>query len=123
MQIDKHFIYSVNPEDLLNIICSKKNGATKKEIELIFQKFETEINKQVWNKIFNLRKINAYILICKGKRWHSTEKEFYKMIICHVLNNDKGNRFLGMIDSIPFWVDERNELFKSIFHLSDFIDN
>lgn len=114
-----NFFYNVNQDDLLNIICCKKNGATKKEIELIFNKFETKINKQFWNKVFNLRKINDYILICKNKKWYSNDIEYYKAIIIHILSNKKSS-YLGAGIAIPHWILERVELFKSIFQLSDF---
>jgi hypothetical protein len=106
----------------LDIICSRKKGASKKEINETALKFGYEISPYLWYRIHyaisNGGSINIY---CKNKRWFSFENYYYKRLVKFVNENEKEKTHMGMaMGCVPSWITDNHKLFNEIFKFSDF---
>ena len=109
-------------EDLIHITCSRKNGASKKEIFLAAKAFNLEIEPSTWRRfLYVVSKGRCPDLYCENKRWHCYESEYYKSIVEFVANNKKGVRYMGMaMGVISTWINENHDTFKTIFNPVDY---
>jgi hypothetical protein len=109
-------------EQFINIICSRKNGASKKEIFQTAKLFGFEIKPWMWNRIhYAISRGGSIPIYCDKKRWYSFESSYYKSLVKFVNNNEKGVTAMGMsMGVVPTWIDNKHDIFNSIFKHEDF---
>lgn len=113
----------IDIDGLFNFICSRRKGATKKEINKIALMFGYEIKPYEWRRIHYAlaRRSGCLDIYCENKKWFCFRSYYYKNIVEFVNNNTKEKTYMGMaMGGVPFWIQENYELFNKVFKLEDF---
>lgn len=106
----------------IDIICSRRNGASRKEINETALKFGYEIKPYLWNRIhYAILRSGAVNIYCEKRRWYSFESHYYKKLVKFVNENEKDKTYMGMaMGCVPYWITENYELFNKTFKEKDF---
>ena len=109
-------------EDFISIMCARKNGASRKEINETALKFGIEIKPYVWNRIhYAVSRGGSIEIYCEKKRWHSFQRSYFKSLVKFVNENEKGVTYMGMaMGVVPAWINDKHEIFNEIFNVNDF---
>lgn len=110
---------------LLELICSKKGGATKKEIKHILKLFLISDHEIKWlfNRIYHVRwrtETFSVILLNNDKKWYTFDNQEYCRIILRKLS-EYSQKPVEKPVGIPFWIYEEHDLCFSVFSSSDYI--
>lgn len=109
-------------EEFINIICSRKIGASKKEIIETAKLFDFNIDNSMWNRFLYVQSKGKDIgLYCENKRWFSTNSNYYKSIVIFVNNNEKGITDMSTsLGCISAWIDNNHDIFIKNFKIEYF---
>ena len=109
-------------EEYIQIICSRKIGASKKEIIETAKLFGFNIDRRIWNRFLYVQSKGKDIgLYSENKRWFSTNSNYYKTIVNFVNNNEKGITDAGMsLGIISSWIDNNHGIFVKTFNINEF---
>lgn len=109
-------------EEFIQIICSRKNGASKKEINSTAKLFGFDVKPWMWRRIhYGISRGGSIGLYCENKRWYSFQSDYYKSVVEFVHNNEKGETSMGMsMGCVSYWIDENHDLFCEVFNINEF---
>lgn len=109
-------------EEFIQIICSRKNGASKKEIFETAKLFDLNIEPWMWSRLhYAISRGGSIGLYCEKKRWYSYQPNYYVSIVEFVSKNEKGVTDMGMaMGCLSRWIDDYHDIFCKKFPLCDF---